>query len=191
MTEMSRRGFITAAGGTFAAAWLTADVANLIASGEFAARAGTENPPPPFTFLTAAQAADLDAATSQIIPSDDTPGAHEARVVYFIDKSLATWARDQRPAFKKGLAELRVRTKKQNPSAASFAALTEEQRHAVIASLETDKDPFFFVLRGATVTGMLSNPSYGGNFEKAGWKLIGFDDRFSWTAPFGWYDANA
>jgi gluconate 2-dehydrogenase gamma chain len=37
---------------------------------------------------------------------------------------------------------------------------------------------------------MLSNPEYGGNFNKMGWKLIGFDDRFSWAPPFGWYDAN-
>jgi len=24
-----------------------------------------------------------------------------------------------------------------------------------------------------------------------GWKWIGFDDRFSWAPPFGWYDRNA
>ena len=35
---------------------------------------------------------------------------------------------------------------------------------------------------------MLANPEYGGNSDKIGWKLIGFDDRFSWGAPFGWYD---
>ena len=191
MTHISRRGFIAAAGGTLAAAWLTADAAKLIAAGEYAERAGNENPPPPFQFLTPAQAADLDAATSQIIPSDETAGAHEARVVYFIDTSLATWAKEQRPEFTKGLAELRTRAANASPPARSFAALSEDQRHAVIASLEKDAHPFFFLLRGATVAGMFSNPSYGGNFEKAGWKLLGFQDRFSWAAPFGWYDANA
>lgn len=191
MTDISRRGFIAAAGGTLAAAWLTADVAKLLAAGEHAARAERENPPPPFQFLSADQAADLDAATSQIIPTDDSPGAHEARVVYFIDKSLATWAKDQRPAFSKGLAELRARAKKENPSAKSFAALTDDQQHAVIASLETDKNEFFFLLKAATVTGMFCNPSYGGNFDKTGWKMIGFIDQFSWAPPFGWYDANA
>ena len=39
-----------------------------------------------------------------------------------------------------------------------------------------------------TIAGMLSNPSYGGNFGKAGWKWIGFNDQFSWVAPFGAYD---
>ena len=190
MTDFSRRGFIATAGGALAAAWLTADAAKLLAAAEHAARAGRESPPPPFQFLTAAQAADLDAATSQIIPSDDTPGAREAHVVYFIDQSLATWAKDQRPHFTKGLAELRTRAAKAHPSAGSFAALMNEQQRDIIASLEKDKHPFFQALRGATIAGMFTNPSYGGNFNKSGWKLIGFDDRFSWAAPFGWYDAN-
>jgi hypothetical protein len=38
---------------------------------------------------------------------------------------------------------------------------------------------------------MLASPEHGGNFEKIGWKMIGFDDRFVWTAPFGWYDRDA
>jgi gluconate 2-dehydrogenase gamma chain len=191
MSDITRRRFLAAAGGTVAAVWLTADAAKLLAAGKHAERAASENPPAPFQFLTAAQAADLGAAASQLIPSDDTPGAHEARVVYFIDSSLATWAKDQRKTFTEGARELRTRAAAAVPGAKSFAALTPEQQHAVIASLEKDRHQFFFALRGATITGMFANPSYGGNFEKSGWKLIGFDDRFSWAPPFGWYDADA
>jgi gluconate 2-dehydrogenase gamma chain len=191
MSDISRRGFLATAGGAVAAVWLTADAEKLLAAGKHAARAATEDPPPPFEFLTSDQAADLDAATSQLMPSDGTPGAHEARVVYFIDKSLATWAKDQRPVFAGGLDELRRRAAATAPSAKSFAALTPQQQHAVIESLEKDKNQFFFALRGATITGMFANPEYGGNFQKSGWKLIGFDDRFSWAPPFGWYDAHA
>ena len=43
-------------------------------------------------------------------------------------------------------------------------------------------------LRGLTMLGMFSNPSYGGNFEKSGWKMLGFVDQFAWTPPFGYYD---
>src|SRR5262245_66004730 len=43
------------------------------------------------SFLSAAEAADIDAVTSQIIPTDDTPGAREAGVVYFIERALATF----------------------------------------------------------------------------------------------------
>ena len=189
MSEISRRGFITVAGGAAAAVWLTADAAKLLAAGRHAAQAAKENPP--FQFLTPDQAAELDAASSQIVPSDGTPGAHEAGVVYFIDKSLATWAKEQRPAFTNGIAELRKRAADAVPGATSFKSLTPEQQHDVIASLEKDRNPFFFALRGATIVGMFANPEYGGNQNKAGWKLIGFDDRFSWAPPFGWYDAHA
>lgn len=188
MTDISRRSFLTASGGALAGAWLLADTAHLIASGAHAARAGRAMPALPFEYLNAADAADIEAATSQIIPTDDTPGAREARVVYFIDKSLATWARDQRPRFRRAVAELRKRARVHG--AASFAALTEAQQHGVIAAMEKDRHPSFQTIRGATIAGMLSNPEYGGNHDKSGWKLIGFNDQFSWAPPFGWYDAN-
>ena len=41
------------------------------------------------SFLSAAEAADVEAVAAQIIPTDDTPGAREAGVVYFIDRALA------------------------------------------------------------------------------------------------------
>ncbi|HJQ19404.1 MAG TPA: gluconate 2-dehydrogenase subunit 3 family protein [Gemmatimonadaceae bacterium] len=207
MTDLSRRGFLAAAGGTVAGAWLAADAGKLLEAGAHAAaavRAAHDGATPALLYLTAAQAADLDAAASQIIPTDDTPGAHEAGVVYFIDKSLATFAADQRAAITSGLAELHARVAKAGatqegaprvkrtvPSAALFAALASDQQREIIASLERDKHPFFFELRGATITGLLANPEYGGNVDKTGWKLIGFVDRFSWAPPFGWYDAHA
>jgi hypothetical protein len=36
------------------------------------------------SFLSAAEAADVEAASAQIIPTDDSPGAREARVIDFI-----------------------------------------------------------------------------------------------------------
>ena len=54
---------------------------------------------------------------------------------------------------------------------------------------QKDRKAFFDSVRSATLTGMFSNPSYGGNTDKIGWQLIGFDDRFVWQPPFGSYDA--
>jgi hypothetical protein len=42
--------------------------------------------------------------------------------------------------------------------------------------------------RVATISGFLANPEYGGNAGTAGGRAIGFDDRFVWAEPFGWYD---
>ena len=51
--------------------------------------------------------------------------------------------------------------------------------------------PFFLTVREHTLTGMFASPKHGGNFNKAGWKLIGFEDTLNFKAPFGYYDALA
>jgi gluconate 2-dehydrogenase gamma chain len=185
MTDVSRRAFLAAAGAGAAAIWLTAESRDLIAAGNYAMQAKR------FQVLSDADAADIEAATAQIIPTDQTPGAREARVVYFIDRSLTTFAKDQKPSIEAGLKELRKRAAKEVKGAKSFAALPNDKQIAVIASMEKDKHQFFNMLRFMTIAGMLANPEYGGNYNKTGWKWIGFDDHFSWATPFGWYDRNA
>jgi gluconate 2-dehydrogenase gamma chain len=37
---------------------------------------------------------------------------------------------------------------------------------------------------------MFSLPRYGGNKNKLGYELIGFDDQHAWAPPFGFYDAD-
>jgi hypothetical protein len=185
MSDISRRQFIAATGVTAASIWLTAEARDVIAAGVHAAQAKH------FEVLTDADAADIEAAAAQIVPSDGgTPGAREARVVYFMDKSLATFAKDQRPMFEKGAKELRTRAAKVQRGAKSFAALTSAQQITVLTAMEKDPKSFFNALRYGTVAGMLANPEYGGNYNKAGWTMLGFSDQFSWSAPFGWYDRN-
>jgi len=182
MAELSRRRFIAASGAVAASVWLSANSRDVIAAGLHAAKATR------FETLSDADGADIEAATANIIPTDGTPGAREARVVYFIDRSLGTFAKEQRPVFEKGAKNLRARAAKLQRGAKSFAALTPANQIAVLTAMEKDKDGFFDALRYGTVAGMLANPEYGGNYNKAGWKLIGFNDQFSWAAPFGWYD---
>jgi len=190
MPQVSRREFLAGVGGSFAAVWFAAETRDLLAVGAHAARAGRETPSPPFQFLTTAQGADLEAMSAQIIPTDETPGAREAHVVYFMDQALATYAKQRRDPVVKGLKELRVRTAKMFPGAKSFASLNDAQQIALLTALEKEKNQFFEEIRGATIAGMFANPEYGGNANKVGWKTIGFDDRFSWGPPFGWYDRN-
>jgi hypothetical protein len=37
---------------------------------------------------------------------------------------------------------------------------------------------------------MLGDPSYGGNQDRIGWKLIQYDGGHAQQPPFGYYDAN-
>jgi len=137
-------------------------------------------------YLNAADAAEIEAMAGEIIPSGDSPGAKEAGAIYFIDRALKTFDADKRALYREGLAEAR---RKLPAGAASVAALTSAQRIALLQSME--KTPFFTALREHTIISFLADPKWGGNRGKAGWKLIGFEDKFEFQPPFGFYDAEA
>jgi len=98
---------------------------------------------------------------------------------------LAGFGAGQKPAFEKALADVNAATPARVGSA-SFAALTTKQQDDVLKSIETTEG--FGLLRAVTVAGYFSHPRHGGNRGNAGWKAIGFEDRMSWTPPFGYYD---
>ena len=138
--------------------------------------------------LTPEEADSLAAIAAQIIPTDDTPGAREAQVVRFLDLSLAGFARDQLPLYRQGVAQLDAQARRLDATATSYAALSSEKQGELLRSLESASSPFFESVLAATITGMFANPQYGGNHDKIGWRLIGFEDRFAWGPPFGEYD---
>jgi gluconate 2-dehydrogenase gamma chain len=86
------------------------------------------------------------------------------------------------------MASVQQKRKELFPGSASVAALKSEQQIQLIHAIE--KTDFFELLRTHTLYGFLGNPSYGGNRDKVGWKLIGFEDRGAFQPPFGYYDAN-
>ncbi len=137
-------------------------------------------------YFNADDAAEVEAITARIFPTDDTPGAREAGVIYFIDQSLNTFAADQQPVFTRGLQALSEAVAKLQPGETRFAALTHEQQDTVLRSVEHSE--FFGSLRFATIAGMFALPKYGGNKDFIGWSLVNQDPVFEYTAPFGWYD---
>jgi gluconate 2-dehydrogenase gamma chain len=165
------------------AAW-----ADIAAAQERAHEAARSSGPPPFETLDPGLAVEIDAITSQIVPSTDGPGAHEAGVVYFIDRALSTFDSDLREAYRAGMASVQQRRAEMFPGSAGIAALTNEQQIQLIRAIESTE--FFELLRTHTLYGFLGNPSYGGNRDKAGWKLIGFEARMAYQPPFGYYDAH-
>jgi gluconate 2-dehydrogenase gamma chain len=143
-------------------------------------------PPAQLEILTADQATEIEAAASRIIPTDDTPGAREAGVIYFIDRALGTFAADRRADYEKGLPVLQAKTQEMFPGAGKFSQATPDQQDAVLKALEGQ--PFFELILSHTVMGFLSVPERGGNRGGVGWKLIGYDDGPAFTPLFGYYD---
>lgn len=182
---MDRRAFLENLGGGAASAFFGASLIDLRRAGEFAAAA---LPQQPWQFFTPEQAKLFDAFSAQIVPSDGTPGAREAHVVRFADHALATFVKPHAPAVTKALASL----DKFSRAAAGKKAFEDRDsadQIALLTAFEKKKgDDSFGTLRQLTMAGMFSHPEHGGNFEKIGWKLIGYEDRYSWAPPFGFYD---
>jgi gluconate 2-dehydrogenase gamma chain len=184
---LGRRAFLGTSATAIAAAWLAADPDELRASLARAARAAAQ--PVKWGFLTPDQAADVDAIAAQIIPTDDLPGAREAGAVYFVDHSLATWAQRQREPFARGLDALNREAGHRWPGTGRFASLSSARQIELLHA--TEQTPFFQTMRFLTIAGTFANPSWGGNHDKIGWQILGFEDRFVWQPPFGDYDADA
>ena len=184
--DFSRRLFMMKSCAGLGSVWLASYFPEIIAAQEHAHQAAQSETPSSFQFFAPEDAAEVEAIAAQIIPTDETPGAREARVIYFIDRALATFAAGDRAAFVEGLKQLQRKTRKEFGKARRFSGLSAEQQITLLKTIE--KSPFFELVRTMTILGMFSNPEYGGNHNKIGWKLIGFEDQFFFNAPFGIYD---
>ncbi|HLH38457.1 MAG TPA: gluconate 2-dehydrogenase subunit 3 family protein [Bryobacteraceae bacterium] len=186
MSEKSRRAFLISSATGLNAAWVAANLPEILAAqdqAQQAARTGHAK----LSFFNEAQAAEIEAITAQIIPSDEDPGAREAHCVIFIDRALSGFDKSKQAVYTAGLEDLRKKVQELYPGAAKFSALTSEQQIKTLTAME--RTPFFTVVRNHTVMGFLSRPSHGGNYNKVGWKLIAYDDSLNFKPPFGYYDA--
>ncbi len=183
----SRRQFLKAGSTIASSAWLASNWPMIAAAAEHAAHSdGTEAGPRTFDVLTADEAADIDAIANQIVPGGSSPGARDARVVYFIDRALGRFFADQLPALREGLHEFQRSYAAHSSSDKPFAAASDARQIDWLNAV--DDSPFFETVRRLTLIGLIALPKYGGNFNKAGWALLGFDDRHFWQPPFGHYD---
>jgi len=154
-----------------------------------------------YMFFTPAEVAFVDAAVARLIPADELgAGAKEAGVTYFIDQQLfggfGTMAKMYRQGphpegtpqqgyqspltpqevYRTAISEInRVIGK-------PFEKFTAGEQDDILKKLEEGKlalesvpGRFFFnLLLDNTIEGFFSDPIYGGNRDKAGWKLVGF-----------------
>lgn len=165
---------------------MAAAAGGLAAGAGGAALVGRLGPAPagPFTTLTAEEAHLVDLVCEQIIPADKDPGAHEAGVVYFIDKQLRGPYKRFLGKYRKGLKFLQQTSLAlfQKP----FEALPWLDQTRLLQSLESGKVPkdiwtepgakeFFNLLRDHTMQGFYGSPKHGGNRNYASYKMMGLE----------------
>ena len=176
----------------------------MLSAASHARQAAKSDEPARFDFFTSEQAAEIEAASARIIPTTDTAGAREAGVVFFIDRALVTFAKDNQKFYSEGLTELQARAREMYPALEKFSAGTPEQQDEILKSLDAQyssgsgrsarrrgaAQSFFQTLRVHTIMGFLIDPDSDkrGNRDGVGWKVIGRDPDHMFQPPFGYYD---
>ncbi len=141
-----------------------------------------------FQTLNEDEALELAAVAARIIPTDETPGANEAGVIYFIDNVLSDPVREEVLAqLRNGLGEMQFEVAT-DYGASYFHELNETQQDELLTKIEST--PFFQTTWYLTLAGMFSMPMYGGNRDGIGDQIIGMENRAAWAPPFGAYDAD-
>jgi hypothetical protein len=182
--DRSRRSFLKESMSGLGGAWVLANYPGILSAADYVASRPVEAD---FAFFTPEQAQEVEAMAAQIIPADHTPGAREARVVNFIDRALVTFDRDRQGDYTEGLAELAARVTARYPGSSLFSDLIFDQQLGLLTEIEDT--PFFNLVRTHTITGFFASPIHGGNYDKIGWDLVGYDDSLQHEPPFGYYDA--
>src|SRR5215470_8917865 len=168
---VSRRLFLLHSISGISAAWVATNWPAVLAAAQHAHNSAQSALPPRFEFFTQGLATEVDAVTARIIPSDQTPGAREAGVVYFIDRALITFARSEQKLYTEGMAELQARAHEMFPGLERFSVATAELQDEILRSLDKDSasvgrpfrparsgQSFFETLRQHTIAGVLIDP---------------------------------
>lgn len=177
----SRREFLSHTGSMAAGGWLSLTLPWIYATAQTACSRSEQDAS--FANLERLDAMDIEAIAEQILPSEDTPGASQAGVIWFIDEALGGFRQAWADPVKAGLRQLNNSLQ----NGARFADLPWAEQTKVLRANENT--PFFEMLHFLTIAGMFAIPAYGGNHDKLGWTLLGFEDRHAWQPPFGYYDA--
>jgi gluconate 2-dehydrogenase gamma chain len=206
MSNVTRRTFIKIAGATAATLKATATPAAAPASGT---KASVAPQPGRGYFTVAERATLAAMVERLIPTDDTGPGAREAGVAAFIDLQLAgPWGAGERlyrsgpwhpgeptqgyqlaftPAelFRHALRGIDADLAASRHT--TFAQLPPSDQDAYLQALEkggrdldgVPSNVFFESLLEVTLEGFFSDPVYGGNVDKVGWRLIGFPGAYA------------
>ena len=183
-STVSRRAFVAELGQSSLAAGLLLQLPLLASLTGCARTTGA------WKHLSPSEAASMRAFAAHILPSEPgMPGAEEAGAVHFVDQVLGRpFFTSLAPLIHDGLGELDARARAAG-SHRGFASLSESAQIDVMRQME--RQPFFAAARTLVLAGTFADATYGGNRDGAGFTIIGMHHEPAYSAPFGWYDAEA
>lgn len=121
----------------------------------------------------------VSAACERLIPRDEDPGAIDAGVPTYLDRMLQSPSLgDMREDFLAGVAALDRRARRMFQVGFAEAAPTQQDELLTLfkdAPAHSGEARFYELLLVLTLEGLLGDPSYGGNRNRVGWQLVGFN----------------
>lgn len=145
------------------------------------------SPDTPWKSLTPKEAEELDRLSEELIPADPpspencvrgVPGAHDAKVVRYIDWQLATGAPYEMhlPTYRKHLALIREgggQRAARPPAAAANGRAGAPRPPMSAAEVEKEFPEFFKLLLNHVKQGFYGHPRHGGNAGWASYRMLG------------------
>ena len=138
--------------------------------------------PPVYRFFTEPEGSLLIAICEQIIPGDDTAGATDAGVIYYIDRQISGPLARHQPSYRLGLESFRKTC--HQVYKVPFEQLPFEQQIEALRQIEAGKAPkelwadlsqqaFFELVLDHTRQGFYGSPRHGGNRHYASYQMMG------------------
>jgi gluconate 2-dehydrogenase gamma chain len=143
---------------------------------------GRSQAPAPFRFFSEGEARLLTAICEQIIPRDDTPGATDAGVIYYIDRQISGPLARCQQSYRQGLAAF-GQTCLQGYKT-PFEELAFERQTDALRLIEAGGAPkelwgdlsqqaFFGLVLDHTRQGFYGSPRHGGNRNYVSYRMLG------------------
>lgn len=155
-------------------------VAVPLAATALSASAAVPEPSHPVPF-SPEQSALLDQICSSIIPTDQDPGAHEAKCVHYIEQQLGSTLQRYAVSYREGLPLFASTCRELTGHA--FGDLDPHARAAFLEQVEKTNPKglatFFAMVVDHTMQGFYGAPEHGGNHDEVSWKMLGVEKEMS------------
>lgn len=137
--------------------------------------------PGEWRFLSDEEGKLMEALAEQIIPTDDDPGAREARVVNYIDKQLVNYYKKYQDSYRVNLLKLQSTSMALHDR--KFEELGWETQTKFLETMEqgglvADEWPgreqrkYFRMLVDHCMQGFYGSPRHGGNYKYASYRML-------------------
>jgi len=137
-----------------------------------------------YRFFTPEEALCIIAFCEQIIPKDQSPGATDAGVIYYIDRQLSGVFHYDQETYRNGIKNLQAYSKKMHGK--TFEILIFDEQTKLLKMLELNQlketewpqgksSDFFNLVRSHTMQGFYGSPIHGGNKDYMSFEMLRID----------------